>query len=241
MQLKDKVILVVGGAAGIGAATVRLCAERGASVIVADVNAADGQSLADSVGGVFVCVDVTDETSVLAMYEQIAAHYGRLDVLLHTAGIMKGAHLPLAEFSLDMFNSVIAVNLNGSFLCAKHAVPLMKRIGQGVIVLVSSIAATAGSSSVAYGASKGGVTSLAITLANKLAPENIRVNVLIPGDIDTAMKRSVLAAQAARDGVASVQAVVEQSNLGKPEGVANVLAWLASDDADYIRGAVSTR
>ncbi|HLY27447.1 MAG TPA: SDR family oxidoreductase [Aggregatilineales bacterium] len=242
MDLSNKIILVVGGAAGIGAATVSECAARGGAIIVADMNEAEGQTVAKSVGGLFVKVNVASQDSVQSMYQQIEERHGRLDVLLHTAGIMQGAHVPLAEFSLETFNTVINVNVVGSFLSAKYAVPLMKKAGKGTIVLVSSIAATAGSASFAYGTSKGGVTSLAITLANKLAPDNIRVNTLSPGDIDTAMKRSVLAAEAERSGGAKqFEAVVGQSNLGKPDGVAKVLAFLASDDADYVRGLVSTR
>jgi 3-oxoacyl-[acyl-carrier protein] reductase len=109
-----------------------------------------------------------------------------------------------------------------------------------VIILVSSGAAVGGSSSVAYGASKGGVNSLGITLAAKLAPENIRVNVVMPGNIDTGMKRSVIAAEAEKSGK-SLEDAVAASKLGVPEGVAQVLAWLVSDDADYVRGMITTR
>jgi NAD(P)-dependent dehydrogenase (short-subunit alcohol dehydrogenase family) len=244
MTLKDKIILVIGGAAGIGAATVRLCAERGATMIIADVNAADGEAIAAEIGGSFIKVDITNRDSVQAMYDQIDKRYGRLDVLLHTAAIMKGAYIPVDEFSLDMFNTVINVNITGSWLCSQLAVPLMRKAGRGVIVLTSSIAATSGSSSFAYGTSKGAVNSLGITLANKLGPENIRVNVLAPGDIDTGMKRTVLEAQAERgvnQPVGSTPTQPAASDLGKPEGVAKVLAWLASDDADYVRGSVATR
>jgi NAD(P)-dependent dehydrogenase (short-subunit alcohol dehydrogenase family) len=111
-----------------------------------------------------------------------------------------------------------------------------------VIVLVSSGAATHGSSSFAYGTSKGGVNSLAVVLANALAPKNIRVNVVSPGNIDTGMKRSVIAAERERAGrKADIEGAVANAGLGSPSGVARVLAWLASDDADYVRGSVTTR
>jgi NAD(P)-dependent dehydrogenase (short-subunit alcohol dehydrogenase family) len=242
MSLAGKAILVVGGAAGIGAATALLCAERGASVIVADRDEAGGAAVARDCGGAFVPVDVADEASVKRMYARVAETSGRLNVLLHVAGVLKGAYVPLEEFTLETFRAVLDVNTTGSFLCSKHAVPLLEKAGGGVIVLVSSGAATHGSSSFAYGTSKGGVNSLAVVLANALAPKNIRVNVVSPGNIDTGMKRSVIAAELKRAGRNEhIEGAVANAGLGSPNGVARVLAWLASDDADYVRGSVTTR
>jgi len=242
MDLESKIILVVGGAAGIGRATVELCAERGAAVIVADVDQANGQQVAQSVKARFIPVDVANEDSVKALYARIAADYGRLDVLLHCAGILLGAHVPLDEFSSATFQRVWEINTLGTFLSAKYGAALLKQSGRGVIVLVSSGAATGGSSSFAYGSSKGGVHSLGIVLANSLAPDNIRVNVLAPGNIDTQMKRSVIAAQVQSQGAPEqFEQAVADAKLGTPQGVARVLAWLASDDADYVRGVIATR
>lgn len=239
-MLTRKVILVVGGAAGIGRATAELCAARGATVVVADRDAIAGAAVAAAVGGLFVPVDVTDAASVQASMAAIAAKYGRLDALIQAAGILKGAYTPVDEFPLETWQAVLDVNVTGSFLCAKHATPLLKKAGGGVIVLISSGAAVGGSSSVAYGASKGGVNGLGITLAQKLAPEGIRVNVVMPGNIDTGMKRSVIAAEAEKSGK-PLEDAVAASRLGAPEGVAKILAWLVSDDADYVRGMISTR
>jgi NAD(P)-dependent dehydrogenase (short-subunit alcohol dehydrogenase family) len=239
-MLTNKVILVVGGAAGIGRATAELCAARGAAVIVADRDAIAGAAVAAAFGGLFVPVDVTDAASVQALMAAIAAKYGRLDALIQAAGILKGAYTPVDEFPLETWLAVMDVNVTGSFLCAKHATPLLKQAGGGVIVLISSGAAVGGSSSVAYGASKGGVNGLGITLAQKLAPEGIRVNVVMPGNIDTGMKRSVIVAEAEKSGKPLADALAA-SRLGTPEGVAKILAWLVSDDADYVRGMISTR
>jgi NAD(P)-dependent dehydrogenase (short-subunit alcohol dehydrogenase family) len=233
---------VVGGAAGIGAATARLCANRGASVIVADLDERSGQEVASECGGAFFPVNVSDESSVKSLFAGIDDRYHRLNVLLVTAGILQGAFVPLDEFTLETWHCVLETNTTGSFLCARYSVPLLRKAGGGVIVLLSSGAATGGSSSFAYGASKGGVSSLGIVLANALAPENIRVNVVAPGNIDTAMKRSVIAADLARrKNPVGIQAAVAESNLGRPEGVAQVLAWLASDEAGYVRGLIQTR
>lgn len=243
MNLQNKTILVVGGAAGIGQATAKLCAERGASVIVADFNEADGTATAQAINGAFLQVDVTDEASVQAMCRRIEQSHGKLDGLIQTAGILKGAYVSIEEFDMATFRQVLDVNTVGSFLCAKYAVPLLKRGQLPVIILISSPAAYGVSSSYAYAVSKGGVSALGTTMAGKLAPEGIRVNVVFPGGINTYMKRSVIEADATRQGQdpqAAVNAAI-QSGLGEPIGVAKVLAWLVSDEADYVRGSVSTR
>jgi len=122
--------------------------------------------------------------------------------------------------------------------------PLLTAAGGGVLVLVSSMAGVGVSSSYAYGASKAALNNLGNALAANLAPANIRVNVVAPGGIDTSMKRSVIAADLERQGKtaeADMAQAVSQSGLGDPAGVARVLAWLASDDADYVRGLLYTR
>jgi NAD(P)-dependent dehydrogenase (short-subunit alcohol dehydrogenase family) len=242
MDLKPKVILVVGGASGIGRATVELCAERGATVILADIDQQSGNLIAQSSNARFMPVNVAEEDSVKALYAQIDADYDHLDVLLHCAGVLLGAYVPLDDLASATFHNVWEINTLGSFLSAKYAAPLLRKAGKGIIVLVSSAAATGGSSSFAYGASKGGVHSLGIVLANALAGDNIRVNVLAPGNIDTQMKRSVIAADVRHKGQPEeFEKAVAASNLGTPQGMARVLAWLASDDADYVRGVIATR
>lgn len=240
MNLSNKIILIIGGAMGIGRATAKICAERGGTVIIADIDAATGAQTARELNVTFIPVNVTDEESVKKLFTQIEQQHGHLDVLLQTAGVLKGAYLPIEEITVEMWRTVQDVNVLGSFLCVKHAVPLLKKAGRGVIVLTSSVAATAGSSSYAYGTSKGGVSSLGITMANKLAEFNIRVNVVSPGNITSNMKLSVIAADAQQRGQ-NFERLVAESDLGEPEGVGRVLAWLASDDADYVRGFISTR
>jgi NAD(P)-dependent dehydrogenase (short-subunit alcohol dehydrogenase family) len=240
MKLEGKAILVVGGAQGIGRATARLCAQRGARVAIADKDETEGLKAAADAGGLFIRVDIADESSVREMAQSIERNFHALDVLMVTAGILMGAHVPLEEFDTEVFQKVVDVNLIGGFLCVKHTVPLLRKSGHGVVILTSSVAAVIGSSSYAYGSSKGGVNGLAATLSTRLQPEGIRVNVLSPGDIDTQMKRSAIAADANRRGI-SYDAAAAGISLGEPEGVARVLAWLASDEAAYVRGTVFTR
>ena len=243
MNLQNKTVLIVGGAAGIGQATALLCAERGATVIVADFNEAEGKATAEKANGTFLLVDVTDEASVKAMAASIAQSHGKLDALVQTAGILKGAYVNLEDFELATLRQVLDVNTVGSFLCAKYAVPLLQKGEKPAIILISSPAAYGVSSSYAYAISKGGVSALGTTMAGKLAPEGIRVNVVFPGGINTFMKRSVIEEDARRKGE-DPQAAVDaaaQSGLGEPIGVARVLAFLVSDEAEYVRGSVTTR
>lgn len=244
MELNGKIILVVGGAAGIGKAAAEECAAIGATVVVADFNQEAGEATAAGINAQFVQVNVASEASVQAMMARVSELYGRLDVLVQTAGVLKGAYMSVPEFPLETFQEVVDINATGSFLCAKYAVPLLKKTGRGVILLVSSVAATGVSSSVAYGTSKGSVSSLGVTLAQKLAADNIRVNVIHPGGIKTYMKLSVIAREAELRGQSGEQAIAEASSgssLGEPQGVGKILAWLASDEADYVRGFLTTR
>ncbi len=238
MELTNKVIAVVGGATGIGKATAEICAARGATVYVLDYNAADGTATAGAIKATFIQVNVIDEASVAAAFAKIGQASGHLDGLVQTAGILKGAFLTIEEFTPEVFRQVYEVNVTGSFLCAKYAVPLMKKAGKGAIVLTSSAAAYGASSSYAYGSSKGGVSSLGITMQAKLADDNIRVNVVHPGSIATRMKLAVVEEELLRFGKPGSHG---NAKLGEPEGVGKLMAWLMSDDADYVRGALHTR
>lgn len=237
-SLAGKNILVVGGGAGIGLATAELCLQKGANVFIGDL-----QAPVDAPPGLKFCpVNVTDEASVKALFTSISQETNCLDGLIQTAGILKGAYIPLSELPVETFRQVLDVNVVGSYLCAQYAEPFLKMSKSAVIILISSGAATGGSSSLAYGTSKGAINAFAITLTNRMAEHNIRVNVVAPGNIDTGMKRSVIAAEAETRGTPDqYEDLVAKSGLGKPEGVARVLAWLVSDDASYVRGLITTR
>ena len=248
MDLAEKIILITGGAQGIGAATAQLCAERGATIVIADVVEEAGIATARSIteaGGraEFRRVDVSHEEQVQALMAGIGERYGRLNGLVAAAGVLKGAFLQPEELPLDVFDQVLSVNVRGTYLCARYGTPLLAETGQGVMILIASAAGVAGpSSSLAYGTSKGGVNGLGMTLANRLASRGIRVNVLCPGEIVTGMKLSVVAAQAEREG-RPVDEALERARLemGSPEGIARVIAFLLSGEADYVRGTLFTR
>ena len=247
-QLQGKAIVVTGGAQGIGEATARICAARGASVTIADVSAENGERVAAAIqeaGGqaIFQYTDVRLDEQVRSLMAGVRERHGRLDVLINTAGIFSGGHLQPEEFSLEMYERIMEVNVKGVFLCVKHATPLLEASGRGVILIIASSAGVRGpSSSLAYGASKGGVNGLGMTLENHLKPRNIRVNVVCPGQIDTKLKVDAIALAAQRAGQSPDEAVSEarRTSLGTPDGVGRVLAFLASDDADYVRGTLFT-
>lgn len=244
-NVAGKVILITGAAQGIGEATAHLCAQRGARVILVDVKGDKGEAAAASIrqgGGdaKFYQVDVRFADQVRNVFEQVATDYGRLDVLINAAGVLQGQYLQPEEFPLEVFEFVMDVNVKGTFLTTKYATPLLAKT-KGVMILIASGAGViGGSSSLAYGTSKGAVNGLGMTLENHLKGRGIRVNVVCPGGLRTEMKLGVIKTQADREG-RNYDQLVAASELGDPEGVARLLAYLASDDGDYVRRNLFTR
>lgn len=248
LDLTGKVVLITGGANGIGEATARLCVDRGAAVVIADMSQEAGDRVAASIreqGGQadFVKTDVREAGDVNALIEFTKQRHGRLDKMVCAAGVLRGPWQQPEELALEEFEMTMDVNVKGAFLCAKYATPLLAVSDSAVVVVVASGAGVIGpSSSLAYGASKGGANGFSMTLANHLAPRNIRVNTICPGNIVTQMKLSVEIAAAQRDG-SSVEEAIQKArqNYGVPEGVARVICFMLSDEADYLRGALFTR
>lgn len=247
-MLQNQVIVITGAASGIGQAAALCCARGGAKVVAADINEAGLQNMAAliaSEGGAVttIRVDIAKEADVRQVMATAVETHGGIDVLINCAGVLEGPFVPLDDFEELTWDRVIDINLKGSFFAAKHASASMKRQGRGVIILIASGAGVhGGSSSVAYGSSKGGVHGLSLVLAAQLAPFGIRVHAVCPGGISTPMKLGVIAAEARLSGKAEDEAVRAASgHLGDPEGVGKILAFLASDDADYLRGTVFTR
>ena len=248
LDLTGKVVLITGGANGIGEATTQLCAQRGAAVVIADMNQAAGEQTATAIrdqGGQadFVQTDVRDALQVSALIDFTHQRHGRLDKLVCAAGVMRGPYQQPEELTLEDFEMTMDVNVKGAFLCAKYATPLLAASDSAVIVVVASGAGvTVPSSSLAYGASKGGANGFAMTLANHLAPRNIRVNTICPGNIVTQLKLSIDVAGAERAGTSVEEAMQKaHQNYGLPEGVARIIAFMLSDESDYLRGVLFTR
>lgn len=247
-DLTGKIILVTGAAQGIGEAGARLCAERGGRVILADWNEAQVRKSHDALAerGLDVCakvVNVADPESVQKLMGEVQEEFGRLDVLVCAAGIFRGTMQPPDELTVEDFEAVIDVNLKGVFLCTKYAMPLFDAAGKSAVILIGSGAGVRGpSGSLAYGASKGGVNGYGMTMTRHVDDRNIRVNVLCPGGIATELKLDIVAEQARRAGGDPTSArSTAEGTLGSPDGVGKVIAFLASDEADYVRGTLFTR
>jgi 3-oxoacyl-[acyl-carrier protein] reductase len=248
MGLKDRVVIITGGGRGIGAATARVIAAKGGTVVVGDMLEAEGEATAAAIlaaGGdaVFVRTDISKAADSARLAAAAVGRYGKLDVLICCAAILQGAALQAEALEEAAFERVLAINVKGTFLTVKAALPYLRKAERGVILLMGSEAGTKiPSSSLAYGASKGGVHGLAMTLEAQLAPHGIRVNEICPSSIATPMRINNLVDRARAAGRDPEQARAEAiKEAGDPEGMANILAFLASADADYVRGTIYTR
>jgi len=246
MDLQGRKLIVTGGATGIGAAAALRCASLGAHVVIADVNHVDGERVSAAInenGGKsrFVPADVSSESSVKSLVKSASDFMGGVNSLVTAAGIATDSLTPVENIDLISWQRLIDINLTGTFLAAKHTAPAIRRYGGGVMVMIASGAGVRGpSSSVPYGASKGGVNGLAMTLEPALAKDGIRVNVLCPGNISTGLKLGLIDQQEERIGEAANKPG-QIAGLGTPEGVARIIGFMLSEDADYLRGALFTR
>ena len=246
MNLSGKKILITGGSTGIGKASAIFCAQKGATVAIIDKNISDGDITVKTIndqGGKskFFSTDVSVESSVERSVKESTDFLGGIDGLICSAGILFGGLIPVDSFDSETWERVIDVNLKGSFYTCKYVVKEMKKNKKGVILLISSKGGiTHGSSSVAYGSSKGGIGGLGLTLARELNPFGIRVNVVCPGSLKTPLKIGAIKQQEKWIGK---EAKVEDqiSGLANPEGVGKVLSLLISDEADYVEGFIFTK
>ncbi len=241
MRLKDKVTLITGGAAGIGKATAERFAEEGAQVVICDVNEELGRATAETLGMSFYKVDVTDRNAVQEWVDDVAQRYGRIDVLVNNAGILRDATLVkvkdgqlVGQMSEADFDLVIAVNLKGVFNCTQAVVPYMIRQGGGVILNATSVVGLDGNfGQTNYVAAKAGVIGMTKVWARELGRYNIRVNAVAPGPTATEMIASM--PQKILD---RFRESIPLGRLGQPRDVANAYLFLASDEASFISGAV---
>lgn len=240
--LEGKSALITGGGGGIGRATALAFAREGGRVAVADVAieaARETVALVNAAGGQAISLsgDVTRDTDVRAMIEDVVRTYGRLDCAFNNAGIagyqVDAGGKKTADWSEEAFDRMVAVNLKGVWLCMRHELKQMEAQGGGAIVNTGSIAGLAGlPTSSAYVAAKHGVVGLTKTAALEYAAANIRVNAVCPGFIKTRMTEDTMR----RRGEA-ILAQVPFRRMGEPEEIAEMVAWLCSDRASYVSGA----
>jgi 2-deoxy-D-gluconate 3-dehydrogenase len=241
-DLKSRVAVVTGGNGGIGLGMARGLGRAGARIVIAARDAGKSDAAvrelsALGIEAVSIPVDVTDERSVSGLAQEVDRRLGRLDILVNNAGI--NIRLPAHELALEQWNQVIATNLTSAFLCSKSVHPLMKRGGGGKIVNIGSMMSVFGASyAPAYGASKGGVVQLTKSMALAWAADNIQVNAILPGWIDTELTRK---ARAQVQGLNErVLARTPAGRWGDPADFEGIAVFLASAASDFVTGSVIT-
>ncbi len=236
MRLNGKVSIITGAANGIGKATALKFAAEGATAIVCDLNEEAVQTVVDEIraaGGKAegFTVNVTNQSQINDMVALVKDKYGRVDTMVNNAGIVMDARLQ--KMSEEQFDRVIDINLKGVYRCTKAVVDVMVEQGFGVILNASSVVGLYGNfGQTNYAAAKFGVIGFTKTWAKELGPKGVRVNAVCPGFIATAILSSM-----PEKVITSMEEKVALRRLGKPEEIANVYAFLASDEASYINGA----
>jgi NAD(P)-dependent dehydrogenase (short-subunit alcohol dehydrogenase family) len=226
-RLTGKVCVITGAASGIGAETVRRMREEGARVVGVDLNETEGVDLS-------IVADVTDEDAVRDLYARVREELGRVDVLFNNAGISPDDDTSVLETSLEAWRRVQEVNLTSVFLCCKHGIPHLLMTGGGSVINTASFVATMGAatSQISYTASKGGVLSLSRELGVQFARQNIRVNALCPGPVNTPLLIDLFAKDP--DKAARRLVHVPMGRFGEAVEIANAVVFLASDESSFI-------
>lgn len=237
MRLKDKVAIITGAASGIGKATAMLFAEHGAKVVIADINENGASQTFDTIRdagneAIYVQTDVTISENTKRMVQETVSTYGKLDILFNNAGI--AMRLPVGELPEADWHRCLDVNLTGVYLCAKAVIPEMQKNGGGSIINMSSIYGIVGADvRAAYVASKGGVTNLTRGMALDYAQDNIRVNCICPGFVETPLVAGVIRTPEEYRALADKHPM---RRLGQPEEIAYGALYLASDDSAFVTG-----
>src|SRR6202165_1237269 len=236
MRFKDRAPLVAGGGRGIGAATAELLARDGAKVAVSDMDRAPAEEVARPIHGIAIACDVTDRAQVDATVERTVKEFGRLDILVACAGITRDNLL--FKMTDEDWDAVIDTHLKGAFLCARAAQKHMVQQKYGKMVLLSSTSALGNRGQTNYSTAKAGLQGMARTLAIELGPFNINVNAVAPGFVETRMTEAT-ARRMGMDWEEFKRQAMERTPLRKlaqPVDIANVIAFLASDESGYVSG-----
>lgn len=240
MKLENKVAIITGSTRGIGRATAKLFAAEGAKVVVVGTNAELGESCvaeikADGGKAIFCKTDVTSEESLAALVKAALDTYGRIDILVNNAGV-GGSTANMNDITMDEWNKVLTTNLTAPFMLCKKVIPVMEEQGGGAIVNIASMASTgAGRGGLAYTSAKHGLLGLTRQMSMDHGRTGVRINAVLPGPIETDMIARVLAIP--QHPVCMKIKMSPAARAGRPEEVAQAVAFLASDEASFIHGA----
>lgn len=242
MRLQDKVCIITGGGSGMGRTAAAMFAAEGARVVVADLDEGGGRETVRQVcdaGGtaLFVRTDVSSEPDARSMVAEAVSAFGRLDCLYNNAGIMPEADHSVVDTDVATWDRVMAVNVRGTFLACKHAIPQMVEQGAGSIINVSSFVALMGCSNPqdAYTASKGAVLALTRSLAVQFGPRGVRSNAILPGPVETPLLMDWLVKDEEAKRIRLARNPT--GRFGKPEEVVHMAIYLASDESRWTNGA----
>ncbi|OXS63748.1 hypothetical protein B0G93_102177 [Bacillus sp. V-88] len=242
-RLEDKVAVITGAATGIGAATAKVFAREGATVVCADVNEEEMNKTVDGIrsdGGKAEAfhLDVSSEESITSFAEKIKEKFGVIDVLFNNAGVDEQGG-KVHEYPVELFDRIIAVDLRGTFLCSKYLIPLMLENGGSIINTASMSGHAADLDRSGYNAAKGGIINFTKAMAIDYARHGIRVNSLSPGTIETPLIDDLVGSKQEKMGEEFREAnkwITPMGRLGRPEEMATVALFLASDDSSYVTG-----
>ena len=237
--MQDKVVMITGAANGIGLECARLLSQRGARLMLSDVDEAAGQRAAadltaNGCDAIFVCCDVTNGKAVESLVKATVDRFGQLDCAVNNAGV-EHLHMKLAEHDDDEFDRTIAINLKGVYLCMKYELKAMLKPGHGVIVNLASLAGLGGAPGLgAYVASKHGVVGLTRTAALEYAKRGIRVNAVCPSFTNTDMVRRMIDKDPKLEQILNNASPMKR--MGEPGEIASAVAYLCSDEASFTNG-----
>ena len=238
MRLQGRIAIITGAARGIGRAIALSVARQGAIPVIVDIDETHAKEVAEEVqrlgiSAISLNTDISRVSEVEEMTNQVMQHFGRIDILVNNAAVFETT--PVDNVSEREWDRVMAVNLKGPFFTCQQALKYMRRSGKGRIINISSLAGRTGSyeGGLIYGTSKAGIIGLTMSLARKVAKYNITVNAVAPGPTETDMINSLPGESRAR-----LKEIIPLKRFGKPENLAEAVAFLASDSADFITGAV---
>lgn len=239
-RLDGKVALITGGGGSIGSATARLFVAEGAKVLICDVDEDGLKQVADELGDAcaYTVTDAADSEQVAAAVRKAVDTFGKLHVAFANAGIFGGVHAPVTEFPEDVFDRVLAVNVRGPFLLAKHALPVLED-GGSFIITSSVVGVTSAPNIVAYATSKHAVVGLMRTAAHEMAPRRIRVNTIHPGPVDNRFQHTIEVGATGQPEDKATEIFDSMMPLGRhaqPDEIAKTVLYLASDDSTFTTG-----